>query len=227
MKVTFLGHACFLIEVNGNRLLFDPYISPNPLAQSINLDDLQADYVLLSHGHYDHVADVERIYHQSAPTLIANLEMINWYKKKGIEKSLSINPGGKRVLAGGTIVKAVNEPHASSMPDGSYAGSAMGFVVQGEGKTFYFGGDTALHQDMKQIGEFYAIDFAILPIGGTLTMDIEEALHAANYVGTSTILGMHYDTFEDIKIDRQQVLQLAEKHEKQLILMEIGQTTDY
>ena len=227
MKITFLGHACFLVEVNSQRLLFDPYISPNPLAQSIDLDGLQVDYMLLSHGHYDHVADVETIYRQCAPTIVANLEMINWYKKRGIEKLLSINPGGKRTLPGETVVKAVHEPHASSMPDGSYAGSALGFIVQGEGKTFYFAGDTALHQDMKQIGEFHTINFAMLPIGGILTMDLEEALHAAHYVDTPTIIGMHYDTFEDIEIDHQQALQQAEAKDKQLILMKIGETIDY
>jgi len=227
MQVTFLGHACFLVEINGDRLLFDPYISPNPLAAAIDLEELQADYILLSHGHYDHVADVEQLYKQCQPTLIANLEMVNWYKRKGLEQCLTVNPGGKRTLAGGTIVKAVHEAHASSMPDGSYAGSAMGFVVQGEGKAFYFAGDTALHQDMQQIGRFYTLNFAMLPIGGTVTMDLEDALHAADYVGTSTILGMHYDTFDGIHIDHAQSLQRAKTQKKNLILMEIGQVTEY
>jgi len=226
MKITFLGHACFLVEVNGTKLLFDPYISPNPLAKAVDIDSIQADYILLSHGHYDHAADVERIYHNHPATLVANLEMIKWYEQKGITKSLPINPGGKRRLSFGTI-KAVNEPHASSMPDGSYAGSAMGFVVQSGDKAFYFAGDTALHQDMKQIDLFYDLDFAILPIGDTFTMGIEEALYAADYVGTERIIGMHYDSFPGIEIDHAWVRRMAEERGKTLTLMDIGQTIEF
>lgn len=226
MKVTFLGHACFLVEVNETRLLFDPYISPNPLAKTIDIDAIQADYILLSHGHYDHVADVERIYKNYPATIIASLEMINWYANKGLVKALPINPGGKRSLHFGTI-KAVNEPHASSMPDGSYAGSALGFVVQSGDKTFYFAGDTALHQDMKQIGEFYDIDFAMLPIGDSFTMGIEDALYAAEYVGAKKIIGMHYDSFSGIEIDHKAVKRIARERGKMIILMDVGQTTEF
>ena len=225
MKITFLGHACFLVEVNKTKLLFDPYISPNPLARSVDVDAIRADYILLSHGHYDHVADVERIYHNHPATLITNLEMIKWYKERGITQSLPINPGGKRLLEFGSV-KAVHEPHASSMPDGSYAGTAMGFVVQSADKTFYFAGDTALHQDMKQIATFYNLDFAILPIGDTFTMGIEEALCAADYVGVERIIGMHYDSFPGIEIDHEKVQRLAEEHGKKLILIEIGHTIE-
>ncbi len=225
MKITFLGHACFMVEVNKTKLLFDPYISPNPLARAVDIDAIRADYILLSHGHYDHVADVERIYHNHPATLIANLEIINWYKKRGITQSLPINPGGKQLLEFGSI-KAVHEPHASSMPDGSYAGTAMGFVVQSAGKAFYFAGDTALHQDMKQIATFYDLDFAILPIGDTFTMGIEEALYAADYVGVEKIIGMHYDSFPGIEVDHEEMRRLTEEQEKTLILMEIGHTIE-
>mmetsp|Transcript_9878 Transcript_9878/g.22803 ORF Transcript_9878/g.22803 Transcript_9878/m.22803 type:complete len:227 (-) Transcript_9878:3606-4286(-) len=226
MKVTFLGHACFLVECNKAKLLFDPYITPNSLAKKVDMHAIKADYILLSHGHYDHVADVEQMYRNHPATIVANLEMINWYKKIGLKRSLPINPGGKRIFDFGTI-KAVHEPHASSMPDGSYAGCAMGFVIRSGQKTFYFAGDTALHQDMKQIRIFYDIDFAILPIGGTFTMDMEEALYAADYVGTETIIGMHYDSFPGIAIDHQKVKSMAEEHGKTLILMDIGQTTEF
>ncbi len=106
MKITFLGHACFLVECNKSKLLFNPYIAPNPLAQMVDVDVIKADYMLLSHGHYDHVADVARIYHTHPATIITNLEIINWYKKIDITRSLPIKPGGKRALDFGTI-KAV------------------------------------------------------------------------------------------------------------------------
>jgi L-ascorbate metabolism protein UlaG (beta-lactamase superfamily) len=89
MKITFLGHACFLVECNKTKLLFDPYITPNALAQNVDIDAIKADYILLSHGHYDHVADVERIYHNNPATIVANLEIINWYKKKRYHPSMA------------------------------------------------------------------------------------------------------------------------------------------
>jgi L-ascorbate metabolism protein UlaG (beta-lactamase superfamily) len=226
MELTFLGHACFLVEVNKAKLLFDPYISPNPLAQAIDIDALKPDYLLLSHGHYDHVADVERICNNHPATIIANFEMANWYQRKGLTRTLCINPGGKRKFGFGTV-KAVHEPHASAMPDGSYAGCAMGFVVEGEGKAFYFGGDTALHQNMKQIPLFYQLDFAILPVGDVFTMGIEEALYAADYMGTEKIIGMHYDSFPSIAINHERAKQLATASGKELILMNIGQTIKF
>jgi L-ascorbate metabolism protein UlaG (beta-lactamase superfamily) len=135
MKVTFLGHACFFVEVDQTKLLFDPYISPNRLAQAVDIDAIKPHYILISHGHYDHVTDVERVYHNAHATIIANPEIINWYKKKGIERALPINTGGKRTLEFGTI-EAVNAVHSSSMPDGSYGGSPLGFVVQSKGLLF-------------------------------------------------------------------------------------------
>ncbi len=213
MKVTFLGYACFLLEVNKINLLFDSYISPNPLAQTVDIDAVKADYIFLSYGHYDHVADLERIYQNQPATIIANLAMTNWYEKKGIDRSLPLKPGSKRVLDFDTI-KAAYEPHSSSMPDGSYTGCVMGFVIQSGDTAFHFAGDTVLQQDMKQIGIFYDIDFAILPIGDTFTIDIEETLHAADYVGIEKIIGMHYDSFPSfpgIEIDHGKVKRIAEE----------------
>jgi L-ascorbate metabolism protein UlaG (beta-lactamase superfamily) len=157
MKVTFLRYACFLVACNGTKLLFDPYISPNPLAKEVDVDAIKADYILLSHGHDDHVADVERIYHNHLATIIANLEMVNWHKKIGITKSLPMKPGSKQVLDFGAI-KAAYGPYSSAMPNGSYAGYTMRFVIQSGDKALYFAGDTALHQDMKQIDTCYDID---------------------------------------------------------------------
>ncbi|MBA9078048.1 MULTISPECIES: metal-dependent hydrolase [Rufibacter] len=225
MEITYYGQSCFLCDLGGTRVLFDPFITPNPLASEVDLDQIECDYILLSHGHADHVADAEYLLKKTGATLVANFEIVSWYQNKGIEKVHPMNTGGKVHLPFGTV-KMVNAVHSSSLPDGSYAGTAGGYVVESAEKTFYFAGDTALTLDMKLIGDRYHVNFAFLPIGDNFTMDVEDALVAANYVNTKKIIGMHYDTFPYIEIDHIEALELARRQQKELILMEIGQTIE-
>jgi len=225
MEITYYGHSAFLIEVEGKKILFDPFITPNELAKEIDTDEIKPDFVLLSHGHADHVADVEKICKQSNATLVANFEVVGWFQNKGIEKVHPMNHGGKWKFDFGTV-KLVNAVHSSSMPDGSYGGNPGGFVIQTPQNSFYYAGDTALHQDMKQIGESYQIDFAFMPIGDNFTMDIEDAVKAARYVNTSKIVAMHYDTFPYIKIEQEEVKKIADEAGVELILFNIGEKKD-
>lgn len=223
MKLTYFGHSCFRIETEGVKVLFDPFIEGNPLASHINVDEIEADYILLSHGHADHVSDVERIYANTGAKLISTYEVIGWFQGKGVENCHPLNHGGKISLDFGTA-KMVNAVHSSSMPDGSYGGHPAGFVISTKEKTFYFAGDTALHQDMKQIAEEFKLDFALLPIGDNFTMGIDDALRSADYVGTDHIIGIHYDTFPPIKINHEEAMAKAEKQNKTLQLLKIGET---
>lgn len=223
MEITYYGQSCFLIRIDEHRILFDPFISPNDLASEIDVDSIKADFILLSHGHSDHVADAERIAKNNDATLIANFEVANWFGEKGIEKTHPMNPGGKVTLPFGTV-KMVTAIHSSSMPDGSYGGVATGFVVETENQAFYFAGDTALTYDMKLIPEQFDLDFALLPIGDNFTMDIHDAMLAADFVQVDKVIGMHYDTFPTIEIDKEEVQEVAQMAGKELILMEIGQT---
>ncbi len=226
MKITFLGHASFLINTGGSNLLFDPYITSNPLASSINIKKLKADYIFASHGHIDHTEDIELIYkNQKKAILISTIEIITWYKKRGIERFHPMTPGGKWNFEFGTV-NVVSESHSNSLPDGTYGGIALGFVIESEGKSFYYAGDTGLHQNMKQIKLFHKLNFALLPIGGNFTMDIDQAVVAANYVGTKKIIGMHYDTNPMIKINKTIVMKTAKKNNKKLTLMNIGETIE-
>ncbi|MFD2512404.1 metal-dependent hydrolase [Pontibacter locisalis] len=223
MKITYYGQSCFLFEIGENRVLFDPFISPNELASSIHVDEIKADYILLSHGHQDHVHDAEQIAKNNDATIIATFEIASWYGAKGVEKTHPMNTGGKVTLPFGTV-KMVNAVHSSSLPDGTYAGSAAGFVVETEEQTFYYAGDTALTYDMKLIPEQFDVDFALLPIGDNFTMDIHDAMIAADFVQVDKVIGMHFDTFPYIEIDREEVQEVARMADKELILMEIGQT---
>ncbi len=230
MRIDFLGHSTFLVEIDSTKILFDPFISSNPLAKHIDIDNIKADYILISHGHLDHLEDLEKIYNnQDKCMLISNYEITTYYRNKGLSKVHPIMPGGKWKFHFGTVY-GVEESHSSSMPDGTYGGVPMGFVIEtgkDKGKTFYFAGDTGLHQNMKLIADFHNIDFAMLPIGGNFTMDAEQAMIAADFINTDNVIAMHYDTNDFIKINRNIALEVAKNKEKKLIFMDIGESLEF
>ncbi|MCC5937660.1 MAG: metal-dependent hydrolase [Lunatimonas sp.] len=222
IEVTFYGHSAFLITIDGKKVLFDPFITPNDGAKSIDISKISPDYILVSHGHADHVADVEEIAKQSGAMLVSNFEIVSWFQKKGIENVHPMNHGGSKVFDFGKV-KYVNAIHSSTLPDDSPGGNPGGFVVETKHGSFYYAGDTALTYDMKLIGEEFSIDFALLPIGDNFTMGIEDALKAADFVGTDRVIGMHYDTFPYILLDKEQAQRKALEAHKELILLEIGE----
>ncbi|PSR53320.1 metal-dependent hydrolase [Adhaeribacter arboris] len=224
MTVTYLGHSCFLFDFDGVKVLVDPFITYNDLAKSIDKENITCEYILLSHGHQDHMADAEYFAKKDNATLIAIYDIAEWFKQKGVENLVHLNIGGKAPLPFGTV-KMVTAVHSSVLPDGSYGGNPAGYVIQTVDKVFYFAGDTALTYDMKLIAEkFGQVDVAFLPIGDRLTMDIEDALIAAEWVNTNKIIGMHYDTFPNIKLDKEQAFKAAQQAGKELILLAIGET---
>lgn len=223
MKVTSYGHACFLVEVKGKKLLFDPFISPNPLASEIDVNSIKADYILISHGHHDHLADAETIAKKNKASIISNYEIINWYKNKGIKKVHPMNVGGSLDFNFARI-SFVQAAHSSCLPDGSYGGAAGGFIIESNEGNFYFAGDTGLITDMSLITEFKDLSFAFLPIGGNYTMSTEGAIMASDFIKCKTIIGMHYDTFDEIKIDKEDAIEQFASVQKELILFDIGRT---
>ena len=223
MDFTYYGHSSFLVETKGKRLLFDPFITPNELAAAINVDDIKPDYIILSHGHGDHVADVEQIYKNSQATIISTFEVVTWFGNKGLERGHPMNHGGSWTFDFGTI-KLVNAVHSSSMPDGSYGGHPAGVVITNDEGTFYYAGDTALTKDMELIGEEFQLDFSIMPVGDNFTMGIEDALKAADMVKCNKLIGVHFDTFPYVAINHEEAYALAEKAEVELTLPKIGET---
>ena len=221
--ITYFGHSSFLVKIGDKKLIFDPFISPNNKASHIDVSKIRADYVLLSHGHEDHIVDAETITNVSGATLISNYEIAVWFSEKGVEKYHPMNHGGSKVFDFGKL-KYVNAVHSSTLPDGSPGGNPGGFVVKHDAGCFYYAGDTALSYDMKLIGEEFKIDFAFLPIGDNFTMGIDDAIKASDFVGTNKIIAMHFDTFPYIEIDLEAAKKAAAKAGKELILLNIGES---
>lgn len=222
MKFTYYGHSCFCVETNGIKLLFDPFIRGNELAKGIDVDSIQCDYILASHGHGDHLADLPEIALRTGAKVIGAYEVITWAGEQGITNGHPMNFGPARFGFG--KLHFVPAWHSSSLPNGAYGGNPGGFLVHGEQGRFYYSGDTCLMTDMQLLPRYGKIDFAILPVGGNFTMDAADALIASDFIQCDKIIGVHFDTFGYIKIDHQEATELFKAVGKELILPVIGET---
>ena len=225
MEIKYLGHSCLAINIDSFKILVDPFISLNPLAKDIDINSIEADFILLTHAHYDHIIDFESIAKRTNALLISNHEIVTYYEKQDI-KGHAMNPGGSFKFPFGKL-KMVHADHSSSFPDGTYGGNPVGFVIQDNmGKTIYISGDTALTLEMQLIPKFFKLDLAILSIGGNFTMDPEEALIASDFIKCDHIMGVHFDTVPLIEINHEKVIQQFQENNKTLILPTIGQVID-
>jgi L-ascorbate metabolism protein UlaG (beta-lactamase superfamily) len=222
MNFTYYGQSCFLLEAGGKKFLFDPFITPNPLAAAIDIKSIAADYILVSHGHGDHVADLVALAKQTGALVIAMVEVADWAQSQGVTNIHAMNFGRHRFDFG--TLRMVWATHSSSMPDGSYGGNPAGYVLEIAGKTVYFAGDTSLNADMKLLADLYTLDYAILPIGGNYTMDVDDAVLACKYIACNKVIGVHYDTFPAIKIDKESALAKFKRENLTLLLPAIGET---
>ena len=219
MKITFYGHASLGITIADIHIIVDPFISANPKASNIDSTTLEADYILLTHAHQDHILDVEAIAKRTNAVIVSNAEIATYYSKKGFQ-SHPMNHGGSWNFEFGNL-KYVNAIHSST-----YGGNPGGFVIEGERKNIYIAGDTALTMDMKLIPMRTKLDLAILPIGNNFTMDIEDAIIASDFVECDKILGYHYDTFGYIEINKEQAIKKFFDKGKDLMLLNIGDSIE-
>jgi len=224
MKISYYGHSTFMVEISGKKILFDPFITHNPLAQEvgINADNLNPDYILVSHGHSDHIADAVGIATRTGAKVVTNWEIHEWFQKQGVQNTHPMNTGGKWTFEGFTVHCTVAQ-HSSGLPDGSYGGNPMGFVITSEEGNFYYSGDTALTMDMQLIPMLYPkLDFALMPIGDNFTMNYDHAVIASDFIKCNTVVGLHFDTFGFIVIDHEAAKKAFSDKGKTLFLPKAG-----
>lgn len=221
MKYRYLGHSCVQITVNETVLLIDPFIQDNELAAKIDVTTLKPDFILLTHGHFDHISDAEEIAKNSGAVIVINYEIATHFSNKGLE-TIAMNYGGT-IYKNDFNAKYVNAVHSSSLPDGSYGGNPGGFVIYNDDVCVYHAGDTALTYDMKLISEQFDVDLAFLPVGGQVTMDVADAITASRFIGCKHIVGIHSVVFGTLRINPEEAVEQFKANGLLLELMNIGE----
>jgi L-ascorbate metabolism protein UlaG (beta-lactamase superfamily) len=197
-KMTWLGHAAFIVETGGKTLLIDPYLSDNPSTQ-VSPDSVNPDFILISHGHGDHVGDAVAIAKRTGAQVISNFEIASWFENQGLAVHPQHLGGGHQHPFG--YLKLTLALHGSGLPDGSYGGNPAGFLLTtNDGEKVYFACDTGLFGDMRLIGE-EGIDLAVLPIGDNFTMGPEDALRAVKLIEPKHVIPVHFNTWDLIAQD--------------------------
>lgn len=200
-KLTWLGHASFALDVDGHKILIDPFISDNPASEE-DPGAMDADFILLSHGHDDHVGDAVEIAKRTGAQVISNFEICDWLSEQGIENRHPQHIGGGFTYPFG-YVKLTIAHHGSMLPDGTYGGNPAGFLITtNDGKKVYFACDTGLFYSMKLYGD-EGLDLAVLPIGDNFTMGPDDALRAVKLLEPGVVIPVHYNTWELIEQDPQ------------------------
>ena len=226
MNLTYYGHSCFSVTIQGKILLFDPFITYNELANNIvDVDIVAADFILLSHAHQDHTGDCIRVATRTGAKIICNWEIHEWLNKQEVSNTHPMNTGGKWDF-GVFTVKCTVAQHSSGLPDGSYGGNPLGFIITSAAGNFYYSGDTALTLDMQLIPKWAKLNFAVLPIGDNFTMDATDAAACAGMIECKTVIGVHYDTFGYIKIDQPKAKKTFADAGAELKLVKIGDTIE-
>ena len=203
LTITWYGHSSFGIDADGVKLVVDPFLKPNSPVALVSADEVAADFILLTHGHGDHVADAVALAKRTGALVICNFEIANWLGAHGVANTAGMNTGGAGVFPFGRV-KLTIAHHSSSLPDGAYAGNPYGFLINfNDGHDLYIAGDTALTYDMKLIGDVGGVDVAILPIGDFFTMGPDDAVIAAQWVKAKHVIPCHYNTFPPIAVDGQ------------------------
>ena len=201
LKITYYGHSTLMIETDSHKLVVDPFFAPNNPLAPIPVNQVEADFILLTHGHGDHTADAPALAKATGALVIGNFEVVSWMEKHGAKQGHGMNTGGAYTFPFGRLKMTIAH-HSSTMLDGSNGGHPNGMLITfNDGHDVYLAGDTALTYDMRLIGEQGGVDLAVLPIGDNFTMGPDDAVMAAQFVKAKHVLPVHYNTFPPIRQD--------------------------
>jgi len=221
LNLTFLGHSCFLLDDGKHKVIIDPFLSGNPMAK-MSVDDVKADFILVTHGHGDHLGDTIELAKKNNATVISNFELATFCGSKGVENAAGLHIGGGADFPFGSLKLTIAHHGSTLGGDLAYGGNPVGFIIRMDGKVVYHAGDTGLFLDMKLIGELDKIDMALLPVGGYFTMDINDAAKAVEFLKPKKVIPMHYDTFDPIKTDPEKFCKKAKQQGAECIILEPG-----
>jgi L-ascorbate metabolism protein UlaG (beta-lactamase superfamily) len=201
VTIKYFGHSTFAIYTGEHKIVVDPFLAPNNPLAPVGPDQVEADFILLTHGHGDHTADAAALAQRTGALVIGNFEVVSWLQQHGAQQIHGMNLGGAYTFPFGRVKMTIAH-HSSTMPDGSPGGNPGGFLVHfNDGVDLYIAGDTALTYDLRLIGEAGGVDLAILPIGDNFTMGPDDAILAAQWVQTKRVIPCHYNTFPPIRQD--------------------------
>lgn len=224
-KLTWLSHGTWLIETTEHRILLDPFLADNPAA-TMKPDQLdKVSHILVSHGHFDHVADAASIANRNNATLVAAFEVAQWFESKhSVASTVGMNLGGSTELPFGTV-KMIPALHSSVLPDGTYGGNPAGFLLTIDGQRIYFACDTALFSDMKLYA--HRVDVAVLPIGDLFTMGIDDSVAATQLIEPRLVLPAHYNTWPPIEQDAKMwAEQISQQTGAKPMVLDVGQSIE-
>ena len=227
MKLTYLSHSCFLLETGAHRLLIDPFLSGNPKAP-VKAENAKCDFILISHGHGDHVGDAVAIAKRNNATIISNYEIATYCSKQGA-KAHAMHIGGGHNFSFGRVKLTIAHHGSGYQTDEGflYLGNPVGFLITAGGKTVYHAGDTGLFMDMQLIGQMNRIDVALLPIGDNFTMGIDDAAKAVEFLKPQVAIPMHYKTFEVIDVDPHEFARKASATGGRVEVLDIGKSFEF
>lgn len=219
-ELTWLGHSAFLVKTASHSILIDPFFTDNPAA-TVSAEDVSADAILITHGHFDHVGDAVAIAKRTGAVVISNFEICEWLSAQGVGNVHGMHIGGFHQFDFASV-KLTIAHHGSMLPDGSHGGNPTGMILTTNDATIYFAGDTGLFLDMQLIAD-HGLDVAVLPIGDNYTMGPEDAVKAAKFLKAKHVVPCHFDTWPLIAQDAAAwATELENATQSKALLLKVG-----